>query len=262
MGRLDGKCVVITGAVAGMGEAIAELFVKEGANIVAMDLQGDRLTEFVQRLNEMGPGKAVAYIGDISKKEDAEGMIDLCVETYGNFTTLVNNAGIMDDNAAIGNASDEMIEKLMAVDAIGPMYAMRKAVNTFFQLNPDADEDDEEIGNIINTTSVGAVHQTAGAAYAAAKGALWQVTKNTAFMYIHKGIRCNAIAPGGIITELPGTMPTADEFGFSRTGELLVHASALGMPEDIANVALFLASDESRYVNGIAITVDGGWMNL
>ena len=262
MGRLDGKCIVVTGAVAGMGEAIAELFVKEGANIVAMDNQGERLVEYVERLNEMGPGKAVAYIGDMRNKADCEGMIDKCLEEYGDFTTLINNAGIMDDNTAIGDMSDEMLEDLMAVNAIGPIYAMRKAVNTFFKLHPDHEDDDGEIGNIVNTTSVGAIHQTSGCAYVAAKGALWQATKNTAFMYLHKGIRCNALAPGGIITELPATMPTADEFGFGRTGELLVHSGELGMPEDIANAMLFLASDESRFVNGTVVTVDGGWMNL
>ncbi len=262
MGRLDGKCIVITGAAAGMGEAIAELFVKEGANIVAMDRSEDKLNEYVEKLNAMGPGKAVAYVGDMSIKEDCEGMIDKCVEAYGNFTTLVNNAGIMDDNAAVGDMSDEMLDRLMAVNAIGPIYAMRKAVNTFFALHPDHEDDDGEIGNIINTTSVGAVHQTAGCAYAASKAALWQVTKNTAYMYMHKGIRCNALSPGGIITDLPATMPKPNEFGFERTGELLVHSGELGMPEDIANAMLFLASDESRFVNGIVVTVDGGWTNL
>lgn len=261
MGRLDGKCIVVTGAVAGMGEAIAELFVKEGANIVAMDIQEERLLEYVDRLNAMGPGKAVAYVGDMAKKEDAEGMIDKCLEAYGNFTTLINNAGIMDDNTAVGDMSDEMLEKLMAVNAIGPIYAMRKAVNTFLALHPDHEDDDGEIGNIVNTTSVGAVHQTSGCAYVAAKAALWQATKNTAFMYLHKGIRCNALAPGGIVTELPATMPPADEFGSSRTYELLVHSGELGMPEDIANAMLFLASDESRFVNGTVVTVDGGWTN-
>lgn len=115
---------------------------------------------------------------------------------------------------------------------------------------------------IINTTSVGAIHQTAGVAYVASKAALWAATKNTAFMYMEQGIRCNAIAPGGVVTDIPLVMPPSDPFGFERTSSLLVHSPELGMPEDIAAAALFLASDESHFVNGTVITCDGGWTNF
>ena len=256
--KLENKSIVVTGAVAGMGHAITELFVNEGANVIGVDLQEERLLEFAKEL-EGAPGNMIPFVGDISNEETANGMIDLAVKEFGKFDILVNNAGVMDDNTAIGDLSDAMMEHVFAVNTFGPMMAMRKAVNTFFELNPDAEEDDEVIGSIINITSVGAVHQTSGASYCASKGALLSATKNTAFMYIHKGIRCNAIAPGGIVTEIPMTMPTANEFGFGRTGELLVHSSTLGMPEDIANAALFLASDESHFINGAVITVDGAW---
>ena len=255
--KLEGKSIVVTGAVAGIGNAITELFVQEGANVVAVDRQEERLLGMCEEME--GPGRVVPFVGDVSFQETTDGMIDLAVSEFGGFDVLVNNAGIMDDNTAIGDMSEEMMMDLFATNTFGPMRAMRKAVNTFFELNPDAEEDDEVIGSIINLTSVGAIHQTAGAAYCASKGALLSATKNTAFMYIHKGIRVNAIAPGGIVTEIPITMPPSDEFGFGRSSELLVHSSLLGMPEDIANAALFLAQDESHFINGAVLTVDGAW---
>lgn len=255
--KLEGKSIVVTGAVAGIGGAITELFVKEGANVIAVDKQEERLLEMCKSLE--GPGRAVPFAGDISLEATTDGMIDAAVAEFGTFDVLVNNAGIMDDNTAIGDMSDEMMDGVFAVNTFGPMRAMRKAVQTFFELNPDAEEDDDVIGSIINVTSVGALHQTAGASYCASKAALLAASKNTAFMYIHKGIRVNAIAPGGIVTELPITMPQSDEFGFGRSSELLVHSSLLGMPEDIANAALFLAQDESHFINGAVITVDGAW---
>ncbi len=255
--KLEGKSIVVTGAVAGIGEAITKLFVSEGANVIAVDKQEERLIEMCKTLKT--PGCAVAFPGDIVDQSTTDGMIDAAVDEFGRFDILVNNAGVMDDNTAIGDMSDAMMNNVFAVNTFAPMRAMRKAVNTFFELNPDAEEDDETIGSIINITSVGAIHQTAGASYCASKAALLAATKNTSFMYIHKGIRVNAIAPGGIVTELPITMPQSDEFGFGRSSELLVHSSLLGMPEDVANAALFLADDASHFVNGAVLTVDGAW---
>ena len=251
--RLEGKTVIITGASAGMGQAMTELFVHEGANVVAVARRKERLDALAESLKD-GPGKVAVFAGDIGKKEDNEAMIDCAVETFGKLDVLINNAGIMDDNTAIGDMSDEMLDRLMKVDAYGPMYAMRKAVQVFLKQG--------EGGNIINTCSVGAMHHTAGVAYCAAKAALTAATRNTAFMYMEQGIRCNGIAPGVVITDIPLVMPAADEFGFSRTSTLLTHSPELGMPEDIANAALFLASDESKFVNGVILTCDGGWTNL
>ena len=256
--ELEGKSVVITGAVAGIGNATAELFLANGANVVAVDNQEERLLAQCEEWANM-PGRVVPFVGDVADAATTDGMIDAAVEHFGTFDILVNNAGIMDDNTAIGDMSEAMMADLFAVNTYGPLRAMRKAVNTFMALNPDAEEDDETIGSIINFVSVGAMHQTAGVAYCASKAALLSATKNTAFMYIHKGIRCNAICPGGIVTEIPMTMPPSDPFGFGRSSELLVHSSLLGMPEDIANAVLFLAKDESRFINGAVLNVDGAW---
>ena len=249
--RLEGKSIVVTGASAGMGQAIVTRFVQEGANVVAVARRKERLDELAAELKD-APGKIAVYAGDVSDRATCEGMIDLAVKEFGRLDVLVNNAGIMDDKTAIGDMSDEMMERMFKVNTYAPLYAMRKAVKVFL-------EQDDESGNIINVTSVGAIHQTAGVSYCASKAAIASATKNTAFMYIDKGIRCNAIAPGGVLTDIPLVMPTANEFGFERTSSLLTHSPELGMPEDIANAALFLASDESHFVNGAVITCDGGW---
>ena len=253
--RLQDKSIVVTGASAGMGRAIVELFVQEGANVIAVARRKDRLDELAESLKD-APGTIVPFVGDISKLQDNEAMIECALSEFGQFDVLVNNAGIMDDMSAIGDMTDEMLEKLIRVNTFGPFYAMRKAVQVFL-----AQGDEDEGGTIINIASAGAEHHIAGVAYAASKAAVIAATKNTAFMYMDQGIRCNAIAPGGVMTEIGLTMPPASEFGRSRMATLLPLAPVLGMPEDIANVALFLASDESSYVNGIVLTVDGGWTN-
>ncbi len=251
--RLENKVIVVTGSSAGMGKAIVERFAQEGAKIVAVARRMERLTKLAESLKG-APGEVVPYAGDVSKREDDEGMIEYAVEKFGRLDVLINNAGIMDDNTAVGDVSDEMLDRQIRVNALGPIYAMRKAVEVFLKQGDG--------GNIINTCSVGAVHHTAGIAYCASKAAIAAATKNTAFMYMEQGIRCNGIAPGGVVTDIPLVMPKADEFGFSRTSSLLVHSPELGMPEDIANAALFLASDESSFINGVILTCDGGWTNL
>lgn len=155
--RLEGKSIVVTGASAGMGQAIVTRFVQEGANVVAVARRKERLDELAAELKD-APGKIAVYAGDVGDRATCEGMIDLAVKEFGRLDVLVNNAGIMDDNTAIGDMSDEMMERMFKVNTYAPLYAMRKAVKVFL-------EQDDESGNIINVTSVGAIHQTAGVSY-------------------------------------------------------------------------------------------------
>lgn len=250
--RLAGKSIVVTGASAGIGRAIVELFAAEGANIVAVARRGERLSELAEELTA-APGRVVPYAGDIGVEATSDAMVDLAVREFGRLDVLVNDAGIMDDNTAIADLSNEMLHELFRVNTFGSLYAMRKAVQVFLA------QGEETGGNIINIASVGAIHQTAGVAYCASKAAIAAATRNTAFMYLENGIRCNAISPGGVLTDIPLVMPPADAFGFGRTSTLLTHSPEMGMPEDLAQVALFLASDESHFVNGTIVTADGGW---
>lgn len=251
--KLVGKSIVVTGASSGMGRAIVERFVKEGANVVAVARRKERLEELAASLaNEAG--KIVVCQGDVGKREDNEAMIDLAVKEFGKLDVLVNNAGIMDDMSPIGDATDKMYEKVNKVNVYGPMCAMRKAVQVFLAQGNG--------GNIINVVSEGAYHTCAGAIYCASKAALTSMTKNTAFMYMPNGIRCNAIAPGGIQTEIAGSMGIPNMNGYGRAQKVIACGPQPGTGEQIAGAALFLASDDSSYVSGDVLMVDGGWCSM
>ena len=248
--KLNGKSVVVTGASSGMGKAIVERFVREGANVVAFARRKERLDELAESLKGEA-GRVVAFAGDVSKEEAVTEAIDLAVREFGRLDILVNNAGIMDDMSPIGDVKNEKIEQVFSVNVYGPMFAMRKAVQTFLAQGGG--------GNIINVASLGAMRTCAGAVYTASKAALVSLTKNTAYMYMPEGIRCNAIAPGGIQTEISTSMGMPNMAGYGRVKNVLATAPAPGTADQIASAALFLASEDSSYVNGDVLLVDGGW---
>ena len=251
--KLQNKSVVVTGASSGMGKAIVELFAGEGANVVAVARRAERLADLVESLKD-APGKVVAYAGDVSKREDCEGMIDCAVKEFGKLDVLVNNAGVMDDMAPIAEASDEKYEYVFKINVYGPMAAMRKACQVFLEQGSG--------GNIINVSSVGSMHQAAGPVYGASKAALNAMSRNTAYMYKNEGIRCNVIAPGGIKTEIGAAMGMPNMNGYSRLQGVLQLSPPQGEASDIANAALFLASDDSAYISGVIMPVDGGWISF
>lgn len=251
--QLENKSIVVTGASSGMGAEIVRLFAQEGANVIAVARRAERLASLVESLKD-APGKVVAFAGDVSKREDAESMIDAAVQNFGKLDVLVNNAGVMDDMAPIAQASDEKYEYVMAVNVYGPMAAMRKACAVFLEQGNG--------GNIINVSSVGSMHQAAGPIYCASKAALNAMSKNTAYMYKKEGIRCNVIAPGGIKTEISSAMGMPNMEGYGRLQPVLQLSPPQGESSDIANAALFLASDASAYVSGVIIPVDGGWISF
>lgn len=250
--RLQNKAIVVTGASSGMGKAIVELFVKEGASVIAVARRADRLAALAESLSGAA-GRIIPFTGDVSKKEDCEAMIDACVREFGKMDVLVNNAGVMDNMAPAGSFLDEKYESVMAINVYGPLAAIRKAVNVFLAQGG---------GNIITVSSFGAQHQAAGVVYGAAKAAVNAIVRHTAFVYAKDGIRCNAIAPGGIKTEISTSMGMPDRDGYGKIQGVLALNPATGEPDDIARAALFLASDESGFVNGQILGVDGGWSAL
>lgn len=248
--QLENKAIVVTGASSGMGKAMVELFVSEGAHVVAVARRKERLESLAASLQDK-PGKVVICQGDVSKEADTENAIDTCVREFGRLDVLVNNAGVMDDMAPIAEASNEKLEKVFSINTFGVFYAMRKAVQVFKEQGGG--------GNIINVASEGAFHTCAGVIYCAAKAAVVSMTKNTAFMYMPDKIRCNAIAPGGIATEISTSMGMPNTNGYARVQKVLASAPEPGQATDIANAALFLASDASSYISGDVLMVDGGW---
>lgn len=247
---VTGKSIVVTGASAGAGRSIVEVLVRQGAKVVAVARREERLKELAASLKD-APGQIEIFVGDVTRREVNEGMIDFAVEKFGRLDVLVNNAGIMDNMAAVGDAADEKYEQVMAVNVYGPLCAMRKAVNVFLAQG--------EGGCIINMGSEGARKNSAGAVYCASKAALEAISKNTAFMYADKGIRANVVAIGALKTEISGSIGQPSMNCMHRIKIAQGANPGIGEPEDAAWAVLYLASDEARFINGAYLTVDGGW---
>jgi NAD(P)-dependent dehydrogenase (short-subunit alcohol dehydrogenase family) len=250
--RLEGKVAIITGAASGMGLAMATRFAAEGARVVAADWNAERLDQAVARIQASG-GTVVGSQGNIADQATAEGLIDLALRTYGSLDVLCNNAGVMDYMQGVGELSDDIWRRVMSINLDGPMFTSRRAVRYMVEHGG---------GSIVNIASTAGLHGgAAGVAYTSAKHALVGLTRNTAWMYAAKGIRCNAICPGATRTNIGETMPPErlDPGGAQRAQAFAALAPAYLDPEDIAALALFLASDESRHINGAIIPADGGW---
>jgi NAD(P)-dependent dehydrogenase (short-subunit alcohol dehydrogenase family) len=250
--RLEGKTAIVTGAASGIGLATATLFAREGAAIVVADWNRERLDTAVAEISNEG-GAVTGSLGDISDRAHAEGLIDLAVSFYGGLDILVNTAGVMDHMAGVGEMTDEIWRKVMRINLDGPMYTSRRAVRHMLAHGGGA------IINIGSTAGISGA--SAGAAYTAAKHALMGLTENTAWMYAKRGIRCNAICPGGTATNIGETMPPdkLDPTGYARVMEFGALAPAFLEAIDIAEMALFLASDAARNINGAIIPADAGW---
>lgn len=255
--RLENKVVLVTGASAGMGRVMVERFAQEGAKVVAVARRQEALEELREDCREL-PGQVEIYAGDCSQKEVCEGMVRFAVEKFGRLDSLVNNAGIMDDTSGVGDFQDEYIDKIYGLNTFGVLFAMRAAVRQF--LTQERPDPDLPAANILNITSIGAQHANAGVVYCSAKAAVESATKHTAFMYMDEGIRCNAIAPGGILTDLMFNMPEQNPAGIAKTSKLNTLINRMGTSEEIANAAVFLVSDEASFVSGQVLSVNGGWM--
>lgn len=247
--RFEGKCVVVTGASSGMGRKIALDFAKEGATVIAVARRLERLEEIAKEAESFA-GKILPYQGDISLEEVNNSMIDYAVKECGKLDVLVNNAGIMDEFTPIGELTDELFNKVMAVNLNGPIYAMRKAVQVMLE--------QETKGNIVNIASIGGVcGARAGVAYTASKHAIVGATKNTAYMYAGK-IRCNVVCPGGVETEVMNSQTNISQFGVGRIMAGLDTSIPAGKVEDISTAVLYIASDDAKFMTGAEIVIDGG----
>lgn len=250
MGRIEHQVAIVTGAASGMGKQIALLFAQEGAKVAVADLNLEKAQAVVDEITATG-GTAFAIVSDVSKEEDVQNLVDTTVQNYGTLDILINNAGIMDNFEPVEAVTDDRWEKIMAVNATGPMRMIRKAMPIFKE---------KKHGVIVNIASAGGLFGSrAGVIYTASKHAVIGITKNVGFQYANLGIRCNAIAPGAVNTNIGTSIYAPNEFGMERAMAGFSLSPRTGEPEEIAKVALFLASDDASYVNATTVTVDGGW---
>ena len=248
--RLEQKVAVITGAASGMGKAIALLFAQEGAKIVVSDIRQETAQITVDEIKAKG-GQAVAIATNVTQEHEVQQLIQKAVETYGTLDILVNNAGIMDNFVPAADVTDDLWERVFAINTTGTMRTIRQALPIFTQ---------KKSGVIINIASAGGLNGSrAGAAYTASKHAVVGLTKNVGFQYAPLGIRCNAIAPGGVATNISSTINEPNAFGMERAMIGMNLNPKTGESHDIAKVALFLASDDASFVNGTVIVADAGW---
>ena len=250
--RLSDKVAVVTGAGSGMGRATALLFAREGAKVVAGDINAENLKAVADEANAAG-GTMIGVPGDISKRQDAEALIARAIEEYGRLDVLVNNAGIMDRMEGVANFNDETYERVFGVNVHGPLVTTRAAVRHMKERGS---------GSIVNVASVAAVSgAAAGVVYTASKHALLGISRNTAFAYAPFGVRCNTLIVGGVETNImAGADPaTFDHEALAQYGKWHAVNPRSLQPEEVAALSLFLASDEASGINGAEVAVDSGW---
>lgn len=250
MKRLEGKVAIVTGANSGIGKATAELFAREGANLVLAARRLEKLKEVEEYAIAQGV-KAISVSTDVSSAEDCHRLVEACVEAFGRVDILVNNAGIDDKNMSITNCDAQLWDKVIAVDQTSVYYMMKEVLRYMAPAG---------YGSIVNISSIGATRSNAGVSYTAAKMAVIGMTKNVAIQYAGKGIRVNAVCPGPTQTEIfnPDNLSTFDTEFCHICGRHFDGTLPRTQPEDQANAILFFASDESKAINGETLVVDYG----
>lgn len=243
--RLEGKVAIITGAANGIGLEAAQVFFREGAKVALVDYDATTGEKRVAALQS--EGEAAFYQVDVSNESQVVEMVSMVKERFGKIDILINNAGITKDNMLL-KMSGEDFKKVMDVNVNG-VFNCTQAVVPYMLENGK--------GKIINTSSVSGIYGNVGQTnYAASKAAVVGMTKSWAKEFGRKNINVNAVAPGFVETGMVETIPEK----MIQTMLQLVPLQRLGKPSDVANAYLYLASDESDYVNGTVLHVDGGIM--
>ncbi|MFL0594432.1 glucose 1-dehydrogenase [Staphylococcus caprae] len=251
--ELENKVVVITGAGSGIGKSFAENFGKAKAKVV-LNYRSDRHLDELEALKNMiqsAGGEAIAVQGDVSVEEDVKHLVQSAVETFGTIDIMINNAGFEKPIPTHEMSLDEW-QKVIDINLTGAFIGSREAINQFLK--------EDKKGVIINTSSV---HDTIPwpnyVNYAASKGGMKLMMETMSMEYAQYGIRINNISPGAIVTE-----HTKGKFSDPKTREEtleMIPAREIGEAQDVANVALFLASDLASYIHGTTLYVDGGMTN-
>ena len=242
---LKGKIAIVTGASRGIGESIARSFIAQGATVAFTYISSEEKAKELEKSLTAGGGQARGFKSDASKMEDAENLIKEVLETYGGIDIVVNNAGITDDTLLMRMSEDQW-DRVMNVNLKSCFNLTKSVLRTMLKARS---------GSIINISSVVGVQGNAGQAnYAASKAGILGFTKSVALELGSRSIRCNAIAPGFIETEMTAKLDEATVQGWRDA----IPLKRGGSPEDVANACIFLASDMSTYVTGQTLNVCGG----
>lgn len=252
---LEGKTAIVTGGSKGIGKAIVDLYVKEGANVVMTARGKAALDATAEEINAKGyPGKVIGVVADASSEEDGKRVFQTAIENFGQVDIMCNNAGISKNNS-LESTTNEMWDQIMDINLKGPMIYMRLCLEHMLP---------KKSGCIVNISSISGVRPTSGAAYTTSKAALNALTQNVAFRCVDEGIRLNSICPSRVATEMvTNVVKEAADTGATImhpfTDRYIYRDCRPITTEGIATVALFLASDYlSGDVTGQTITVDGG----
>ncbi|MEC8299159.1 MAG: glucose 1-dehydrogenase [Pseudomonadota bacterium] len=248
-GRLEGKVAVITGAASGFGAGAAKRFVEEGAKVVLGDIQDD-----VGKKVAIELGSAAIYVHcDVTQEDQVAGLVDAAVENFGKLDVMYNNAGVVGALGPIATTPAEEWNRTIDIHVNGCFYGCKHAARVMIP---------RERGSIVSMSSTAGINGGLGPhAYTAAKHAIVGITKSVACELAQHGIRANCISPAGMATPMVAAT-FGDHTDLQTTREALAKASPLkgrpGLPEDVVNAALWLASDESGYTSGLTLTTDAG----
>jgi NAD(P)-dependent dehydrogenase (short-subunit alcohol dehydrogenase family) len=245
MGRLDGKVALISGAARGLGEAQALLLAREGARLVVTDVLADAGRQLAGQITAAG-GDAVFAELDVTSEAGWQDVVALAVQRYGTVNVLVNNAGVA-LRRTLEHTTEAEWDHVLGVNLKGPFLGTKTVIPVMRQAGG---------GSIINISSASGIIASTGAAYGASKGAVRLLTKSVALTYARDGIRCNSVHPGPMDTEVnrEAQLDTAKWAERMRN----VPLGRIGKPAEVAYGVLYLASDESSYVTGSELVIDGG----
>ena len=251
MNRLEGKVAIITGGNSGVGAATAMKFIGEGAKVVITARREAQLEEVAAKIREAG-GEVLPIVSDISNPEDAKRVVGETMAKFGKIDILINNAGVLDNGLkAIDSFTDEDMDKVIDINTKGTMCMTREVAVEMAKTG---------YGSIVNVASVAGVMGCGGAAYVASKAAIIGLTKHTALRFAGTNVRCNSLCPGTIVTPMVAGMNPAN-MDMNIFGQMLKHNDLKVqpcMPDDVANMLVFFASDESRAITGQSIVTDFG----
>ncbi|MFI6579173.1 SDR family NAD(P)-dependent oxidoreductase [Nocardiopsis sp. NPDC050513] len=245
----EDKSVIVTGGGSGIGRASALRFAAEGARVLVADLDADTAEAAADEVRAAG-GTAETVVGDLSRQEVVDRVAATAADRFGGIDVLVNNAGIMDDLSAAAEVSDAVWERLIRVNLTAPFLLTRAVLPHMLERGA---------GSIVFTASEASLRgSAAGAAYTAAKHGVVGLVKSTAVMYRDRGIRVNAVAPGGTATGI-SVNPSPGAHGPAVMGTYAANIGRVAEASELAAAIVFLASDAASNVNGVVLPVDNGW---